>query len=641
MRSMFQGAENANPNVRHWDVSNVKSMEYLFLGLKRGNPDVSQWDTSNVENMLSMFYGAELADPDVSNFNTANVTTMGAMFGEAKSANPDVSKWNTSKVTDMRQMFYKTDVANPDVSNWDTSNVVTMREMFSHTKSANPNVTNWNTAKVESMGYMFILAEVANPDVSNWDLSSVTDMEMMFTGAHSVNNIVLLKNSQQGIVSDGMFINIVIDEDDNEVLTPSDYNILKFKNLRGTPIQGTYFIQNITDGTEEYYDWETYQGDGMYYFEDNDEYHVYKAIALNVKVNWEDRYGKPLSGDALKNLTAGIDVYRDGDAAPTTFDVGQDDNFEMKQLVRYIDDNGEVIHYTVKEQGESGGQITVDGTTYDVTVTGNPIDGFVITNREFDPTQPTAPEDNDTDLFRFDLTFLSPTPLLPPADDEAEVTETHTAYMVGYEDGTLRPEEHVTRAEAAALVTRLAGLDLTDRTQPNFEDTEADAWYIPYINAAVAHDLLLADGSAIRPNAPITRGEFARMLAPLDKDNDTVAAFADIKGHPYEAAINREVGNHIIEGYDDGTFRPEAKLTRAEAAAMLNRLYNRVADEDALMDGYEAHITPYTDVSKGAWYYYDLLESTTTHTLVRRDAKDEYGRTKETWRRIVQDAKVL
>ena len=94
-----------------------------FQGTIIINEDI---DTSNVTNMKSMFNEATNANPDVSKWDTSNVTDMNFMFYKAKNVNPDVSKWNTSNVTDMRGMFYKATKANPDVSKWDTSNVTDM-----------------------------------------------------------------------------------------------------------------------------------------------------------------------------------------------------------------------------------------------------------------------------------------------------------------------------------------------------------------------------------------------------------------------------------------------------------------------------------------------------------------------------------
>lgn len=213
--------------------------------------------------------------------------------------------------------------------------------------------------------------------------------------------------------------------------------------------------------------------------------------------------------------------------------------------------------------------------------------------------------------------------------------ETHKAYIAGYEDNTLRAEGNLTRAEAAAMVTRLAGLDLSDTSMPAFKDMQKNAWYFRYINAAVKAKMLDADNGMMRPNDKITRAEFAKMLAAIDKENSSVSKFDDIKGHRYEKEINKIYGNNRIEGYEDGSFRPDAYLTRAESAAFLNRMFNRIADKEAYA-GLEDKLARFKDFDASKWYYDEMVEATNSHELTRRGkASDKFGRVYEKWTRIL------
>lgn len=213
--------------------------------------------------------------------------------------------------------------------------------------------------------------------------------------------------------------------------------------------------------------------------------------------------------------------------------------------------------------------------------------------------------------------------------------ETHKAYIAGYEDNTLRAEGNLTRAEAAAMVTRLAGLDLSDNTMPAFKDMQKNAWYFRYINAAVKAKMLDADNGMMRPNDKITRAEFAKMLAAIDKENSSVSKFDDIKGHRYEKEINKIYGNNRIEGYEDGSFRPDAYLTRAESAAFLNRMFNRIADKEAYA-GLEDKLAKFKDFDASKWYYDEMVEATNSHELTRRGkTSDKFGRVYEKWTRIL------
>lgn len=213
--------------------------------------------------------------------------------------------------------------------------------------------------------------------------------------------------------------------------------------------------------------------------------------------------------------------------------------------------------------------------------------------------------------------------------------ETHKAYIAGYEDNTLRAEGNLTRAEAAAMVTRLAGLGLSDNSMPAFKDMQKNAWYFRYINAAVKAKMLDADNGIMRPNDKITRAEFAKMLAAIDKENSSVSKFDDIKGHRYEKEINKIYGNNRIEGYEDGSFRPDAYLTRAESAAFLNRMFNRIADKEAYA-GLEDKLAKFKDFDASKWYYDEMVEATNSHELTRRGkASDKFGRVYEKWTRIL------
>ncbi len=217
-------------------------------------------------------------------------------------------------------------------------------------------------------------------------------------------------------------------------------------------------------------------------------------------------------------------------------------------------------------------------------------------------------------------------------NDQGDIkpTETHLAYIEGYDDGEVKAQRSLTRAEAAAMVTRLANLDLSDGSKPDYSDVYEGAWYLPYINATLKHNMLDAQDGNIRPDDKITRAEFANMLAQIDKDNSYVSDFADIKGHKYESQINKIYGNKRIIGYEDGSFRPDNLLTRAEAATTLNRMFDRVADEIAVKN-LQSQVRDFPDMDKSDWFYWEIVEASNSHHLDRRTGKDEFNRNLEQW----------
>lgn len=230
--------------------------------------------------------------------------------------------------------------------------------------------------------------------------------------------------------------------------------------------------------------------------------------------------------------------------------------------------------------------------------------------------------------------YVPTTPVYAQVPKTEVGKEVHKAYIFGYEDKSVRANGNLTRAEAAAMVTRLAGLDLSDGPKADYKDLKDKAWYLTYINAALKAGMLDADGENLRPNDKITRAEFAKMLAAIDKENDYQSKFEDIKGHKYEKEINKIDGNKRIEGYEDGTFRPDAFLTRAEAASFLNRMFNRIADEEAISN-LEGYLVDFTDLKKSDWFYFEITEAANSHYLNRRGGADKYQREYEKWTSLI------
>ena len=199
----------------------------------------------------------------------------------------------------------------------------------------------------------------------------------------------------------------------------------------------------------------------------------------------------------------------------------------------------------------------------------------------------------------------------------------HIKYIFGYPDGNLLPEGNITRAEAAAIAVRLKDISTTDMSKANYVDLKEGAWYIPYINAAIKYNLLVAEGDKIRPDDPITRAEMARLLSPIDKTNDSKSDFQDIIGHRYEKEINQAYGNKRIIGYPDGSFKPDNYITRAEAVIMFNSIFNRVPDKD-FIDKNEILLEKFKDLKKNHWAYYELEEAANSHEYERKsNNKDE------------------
>ena len=235
--------------------------------------------------------------------------------------------------------------------------------------------------------------------------------------------------------------------------------------------------------------------------------------------------------------------------------------------------------------------------------------------------RPNRPDDRRDRDDRDDYTERKPGDTRPVLD--------HEAYMFGYTDGTVRPNGNITRAEAAALVTRLLGIEAyASAAKPNFPDTPS-AWYNKAINAAVERGIMKGypDGR-FRPNAPITRAEFTQMISTIDNKPYGVAPFADVVGHWAERPIGSEYQAGRITGYPDGLFRPNAYITRCEAVVILNKIFERKYDELSPINAINAErIKRFIDLTTSFWGYNDMVEATNSHSFKRRVE----GRIEEDW----------
>lgn len=180
------------------------------------------------------------------------------------------------------------------------------------------------------------------------------------------------------------------------------------------------------------------------------------------------------------------------------------------------------------------------------------------------------------------------------------------SFIAGYPNGLFKPDSSVTRAEAAQMLWVLENATASN-LKADFKDAK-DSWYNQALNYTISKGMLLAKDGNIRPDVPMTRGEFVRMLYPLLADKSGGPRFNDIAGHEFEAAILRASSNGIIKGYPDGSFKPDGKVTRAETVTMLNKLSNRYLTLDDLKKN-ASKIKEFSDVQKSHWAYLQIMSA--------------------------------
>ena len=194
-------------------------------------------------------------------------------------------------------------------------------------------------------------------------------------------------------------------------------------------------------------------------------------------------------------------------------------------------------------------------------------------------------------------------------------TDDHYAYIVGGPDGTVRPNDSMTRAGVATIFFRLLKDSVRDAnllTSNTYTDVPGGHWANTAISTMTGLDIVRGyDAAAFGPGDPITRAQFAAICARFDtgKSNGS-RTFSDIEGHWAKAYIERAAELGWISGFQDGTFRPDAYITRAQAVTMINRMLNRVPEDPSdLLPG----MNVWPDCGPGDWFYLAIQEATNSH----------------------------
>ena len=200
------------------------------------------------------------------------------------------------------------------------------------------------------------------------------------------------------------------------------------------------------------------------------------------------------------------------------------------------------------------------------------------------------------------------------------------SYIKGYPDGTFKPQANVTRAEAAQMFATLlnGGSDFGTSSATKFSDA-SDDWFSKAINYVVAKGLISGypDGK-FKPNDSITRAEFAQMISGyVNNEKKSAADFKDVKDHWAKDAIDKLYGNKNVNGYPDGTFKPNAKITRAEAVTILNSVFNRNTTSTSLNNVNKSALNKFSDVNEGFWAYYNILDAANTHNRERLNSSSD------------------
>ncbi|MFR7350241.1 S-layer homology domain-containing protein [Peptoniphilus sp.] len=194
----------------------------------------------------------------------------------------------------------------------------------------------------------------------------------------------------------------------------------------------------------------------------------------------------------------------------------------------------------------------------------------------------------------------------------------HFSYIKGYGDNTFGPNRTITRAEVAMIFARLS-INQSVSGAPQFKDVKAGDWYKTAVDIVARQGVVKGyEDGTFRPNQPITRREFAAIAARYAGNIDTWKTFRDVPPTDWAyTLINRVAGAGWINGYEDGTFRPNNNITRAEVVAIVNRMLNRTADKAYVENNLMNSSNAFVDNMRSAWYYYDIYEAAFGHSYER------------------------
>ena len=384
-------------------------------------------------------------------------------------------------------------------------------------------------------------------------------------------------------------------------------------------------ISKLIEGEAKNQDWR-----GNHYFYDSEKTTVNgTTLANNAKL--ENRgtvidlyyYLDEVGGTSKENPNGGPDNIPDAWQYKVTFQV-VNGSWNDKT-------NAAIVKYVTKKDAEGNNSATGTAKLDTVPEVGKEPNGGYKTSGNWNTTLSTDLEITKDTVFTYTYDQKSgggggsggsSRPSTPPTVDIPDDVPTglngkdHYAYIIGYGNNDVRPQNNITRAEVATIFFRL----LTDETREanmtksnGYNDVKDGDWFCCAVSTLSKMGIIKGyeDGS-FKPNDPISRAEFAAIAARFDPDGDkTPAAFADVTSHWAKDEISIAANHGWIKGYEDGSFKPDQKITRAETMTLVNRVLNRLPETK---DDLHKDMKTWVDnMDETAWYYLAVQEATNSH----------------------------
>jgi len=605
--SMFRDTPNltAVAGLATWDTSNVEWMSWMFMNATGFTSlDLTNLDTSSTERMAEMFRGASTLEEivGINGWETGNVETIASMFrGANRLVNLDLSNWNTSSIgtnpdsatnLGMASAFRQMErLESLNLEGWDTRHLTPaqMAQMFSDSNELRVLTLGENWVAQGTPNQQGLVTPTGSDYTGRWrnvgagtptnpmGNQSLTPAQLM-TGAAGVGETWVWERVPRTVT----FYSI---PDGGGVINPaSPHEVNDIPS--GTTLRAAQIPSPIPDPGYEFAYWESGTGS---------TYELDELLAL------------PITMD--RQFTA---IFVPIEYIRVAFDLGG--GFyggDANNVYRYIPSGEAITPARVPSPTRPGWSITgwVEAGETDL-LTPTQVGDLVVTaprtfvaqweeNNNQGPGGPWGPNPEPAVLER-------------------------QAYLIGTTEGLIRPNVNITRAEVATIFFRL----ITDNArvtywmqENSFPDVELQSWFNNAVSTMTNAGVFtgLPDGS-FAPNQAITRAEMATAIVRFMEQTEGVNLlghhFDDISDHWAVEYINTAAVNGWVQGYTDGTFRPNQAITRAETAAMINRISGRLVErtEDLLSN----MITWPDNANTSAWYYFYIQSATNSYRFTWR-----------------------
>lgn len=424
----------------------------------------------------------------------------------------------------------------------------------------------------------------------------------------------------------------------------------------GEPHLGDVIVENVTDSNRGLFVLNFPEGWGLKPSESGQQLILMRAHTITATVN-EGGTITPSGAVAVeegsgKTFTITPDTgYHIADVTVNGESVGVVDsytftNVQSSQTIEVTfernstSDNGgsSITRYTITASAGSGGVIDPSGSVRvsrgsDKTFTITANEGYEIADVLVDGESVGAVSEYTFENVKanhtISVTFEEGEQVIDP--DETGVsdwlnTADHIVYLNGYVDGTFRPDDNMTRAEAAQMFYNLLN-DKDVAITVSFSDVASDAWYAEAVNTLASLGMITGVGdNKYEPDRSITRAEFtaiAMRFADLATGGENV--FSDVAEDAwYHDYVVGSIQYGWITGYPDGTFRPENTITRAEVTTIVNRMLGRSADRTFIAE-HADELRSFSDVANSHWSYYAVMEATNAHDFTKDNGVETWN----------------